>query len=44
LLEAALLRHNASPGGSADLLAGTLLLDNLDNAAHSGEDLPEEVA
>ena len=44
LLEAALLRHNASPGGSADLLAGALLLDSLDNAAYGGEDLPEEVA
>jgi triphosphoribosyl-dephospho-CoA synthase len=44
LLEAALLRHNASPGGSADLLAGALLLDSLDNAAHGGEDVPEEVA
>jgi triphosphoribosyl-dephospho-CoA synthase len=44
LLEAALLRHNASPGGSADLLAGALLLDGLHNAAHGGEDLPEEVA
>lgn len=44
LLEAALLRHNASPGGSADLLAGTLLLDSLDNAAHGGEDVSEEVA
>jgi triphosphoribosyl-dephospho-CoA synthase len=44
LLEAALLRHNASPGGSADLLAGALLLDSLDNAARGGEDVPEEVA
>lgn len=44
LLEAALLRHNASPGGSADLLAGALLLDSLDNAAHGGENVPEEVA
>ncbi len=43
-LEAALLRHNASPGGSADLLAGALLLDGLDNAAHGGENVPEEVA
>jgi triphosphoribosyl-dephospho-CoA synthase len=32
-LEAALLRHNAAPGGSADLLAATLLLDGLDHAA-----------
>jgi triphosphoribosyl-dephospho-CoA synthase len=44
LLEAALLRHNASPGGSADLLAGALLLDSFDNAAHGGEDVPKEVA
>ena len=44
LLETALLRHNASPGGSADLLAGALLLDSLDNAAHGGENVPEEVA
>jgi triphosphoribosyl-dephospho-CoA synthetase len=44
LLEAALLRHNASPGGSADLLAGALLLDSLDNAAHGSEDVSEEVA
>jgi triphosphoribosyl-dephospho-CoA synthase len=32
-LEAALLRHNASPGGSADLLAAALFLDALDRAA-----------
>ena len=44
LLEAALLRHNASPGGSADLLAGTLLLDGLHDAAPGGENVPEEVA
>jgi triphosphoribosyl-dephospho-CoA synthase len=44
LLEAALLRHNASPGGSADLLAGALLLDGLHDAAHGGENVPEEVA
>jgi triphosphoribosyl-dephospho-CoA synthase len=44
LLEAVLLHHNASPGGSADLLAGALLLDSLDNAAHGGEEVPEEVA
>jgi triphosphoribosyl-dephospho-CoA synthase len=44
LLEAALLCHNASPGGSADLLAGAMLLDSLDNAAHDGEHVPEEVA
>jgi triphosphoribosyl-dephospho-CoA synthase len=44
LLEAALLHHNASPGGSADLLAGALLLDSLDHAAHGGENVPEEVA
>ena len=34
-LEAALLRHNASPGGSADLLAAALFLDALDRAAAS---------
>jgi triphosphoribosyl-dephospho-CoA synthase len=33
LLETALLRHNASPGGSADLLAAALFLDALDRAA-----------
>ena len=44
LLEAVLLRHNASPGGSADLLAGALLLDSLNNAVGSGENVPEEVA
>jgi triphosphoribosyl-dephospho-CoA synthetase len=32
-LEAALLRHNAAPGGSADLLAATLFLDALDHGA-----------
>ena len=32
-LEAALLRHNAAPGGSADLLAAALFLDALDHAA-----------
>jgi triphosphoribosyl-dephospho-CoA synthase len=32
-LEAVLLRHNASPGGSADLLAAALFLDALDRAA-----------
>ena len=32
-LEAALLRHNAAPGGSADLLAATLLLDALEQTA-----------
>ena len=32
-LEMALLRHNASPGGSADLLAAALFLDALDRAA-----------
>ncbi len=42
-LEAVLLRHNASPGGSADLLAGALLLDSLDHA-HAGKDVTEEVA
>ena len=30
-LDAELLRHNASPGGSADLLAATLFLDNLES-------------
>jgi triphosphoribosyl-dephospho-CoA synthase len=44
LLEAVLLRHNASPGGSADLLAGALLLDSLNDAARSGVNVPEEVA
>jgi triphosphoribosyl-dephospho-CoA synthase len=44
LLEAALLRHSASPGGSADLIAGALLLDSLDNTAHGAEDVSEEVA
>ena len=32
-LETALVRHNASPGGSADLLAATLFLDALDRVA-----------
>jgi triphosphoribosyl-dephospho-CoA synthase len=32
-LETALLRHNASPGGSADLLAAALFLDALDRPA-----------
>jgi triphosphoribosyl-dephospho-CoA synthase len=32
-LEMALLRHNASPGGSADLLSAALFLDALDRAA-----------
>jgi triphosphoribosyl-dephospho-CoA synthase len=32
-LEATLLRHNVSPGGSADLLAAALFLDTLDRAA-----------
>jgi triphosphoribosyl-dephospho-CoA synthase len=41
-LEAALLRHNASPGGSADLLAATLFLDALDRGAASP--VLEEVA
>ncbi len=44
LLEAALMRQRASPGGSADLLAGALLLDGLHDAAHGGENVPEEVA
>jgi triphosphoribosyl-dephospho-CoA synthase len=41
-LEAALLRHNASPGGSADLLAAALFLDALDHAA--ANPILEEVA
>jgi triphosphoribosyl-dephospho-CoA synthase len=41
-LEAALLRHNASPGGSADLLAAALFLDALDPAA--ARPVLEEVA
>jgi triphosphoribosyl-dephospho-CoA synthase len=41
-LEAALLRHNAAPGGSADLLAATLFLDALDHAAEGP--VLEEVA
>ncbi len=41
-LEAALLRHNASPGGSADLLAAALFLDALDRAA--ARPVLEEVA
>ena len=41
-LEAALLRHHASPGGSADLLAAALFLDALDRAAAS--QILEEVA
>ena len=32
-LDAVLLRHNAAPGGSADLLAAALFLDALDHAA-----------
>ncbi len=41
-LEMALLRHNASPGGSADLLAAALFLDALDHAA--ADPVLEEVA
>jgi triphosphoribosyl-dephospho-CoA synthase len=41
-LETALLRHNASPGGSADLLAAALFLDALDCAA--ARPVLEEVA
>jgi triphosphoribosyl-dephospho-CoA synthase len=41
-LEAALLRHNASPGGSADLFAAALFLDALDHA--DGKPVLEEVA
>jgi triphosphoribosyl-dephospho-CoA synthetase len=37
-----LLRHNASPGGSADLLAAALFLDTLDRA--DGHPVLEEVA
>lgn len=31
-LESSLLRHNASPGGAADLLAATLFLDSIERA------------
>ena len=41
ILEAALLRHNASPGGSADLLCAALFLDGLENAPPGGDDLVE---
>ena len=41
-LETALLRHNASPGGSADLLAAALFLDALDRS--SVDTVIEEVA
>jgi triphosphoribosyl-dephospho-CoA synthase len=41
-LETALLRHNASPGGSADLLAAALFLDALDRP--SVDTVIEEVA
>jgi triphosphoribosyl-dephospho-CoA synthase len=41
-LETVLLRHNASPGGSADLLAAALFLDALDRA--DGNPVLEEVA
>jgi triphosphoribosyl-dephospho-CoA synthase len=44
LLEAALLRRRASPGGSADLLAAALFLDNLDHTAANGGAVPPEVA
>jgi triphosphoribosyl-dephospho-CoA synthetase len=37
-----LLRHNASPGGSADLLAAALFLDALDRPTESP--VIEEVA
>jgi triphosphoribosyl-dephospho-CoA synthase len=42
LLEMTLLRHNASPGGSADLLAAALFLDALDSPAEGP--VIEEVA
>lgn len=38
LLEAALLRHRASPGGSADLLAAALFLDSFDRIPVRGGD------
>jgi triphosphoribosyl-dephospho-CoA synthase len=41
-LEITLLRHNASPGGSADLLAAALFLDALDRPTCSP--VIEEVA
>jgi triphosphoribosyl-dephospho-CoA synthase len=44
LLEASLLRRRASPGGSADLLAAALFLDNLDHTAAYGGAAPGEVA
>jgi triphosphoribosyl-dephospho-CoA synthase len=44
LLEASLLRQRASPGGSADLLAAALFLDNLDHTAANGGAAPVEVA
>ena len=44
LLEVALMRQRASPGGSADLLAAALFLDNLDHTAAFGGAAPVEVA
>jgi triphosphoribosyl-dephospho-CoA synthase len=44
LLETSLLRRRASPGGSADLLAAALFLDNLDHTAANGGSAPVEVA
>lgn len=38
LLEAALLRHNASPGGSADLLCAALFLDKLGRTVPADDD------
>ncbi|MGB7757404.1 MAG: triphosphoribosyl-dephospho-CoA synthase, partial [Salinisphaera sp.] len=32
-LDAVFMAHNASPGGAADLLAATLLVDRLETAA-----------
>lgn len=44
LLEAALLRHRASPGGSADLLAAALFLDSFDRTpVRGGDDVLVEV-
>ncbi|AWN16675.1 triphosphoribosyl-dephospho-CoA synthase [Salinisphaera sp. LB1] len=40
-LDAVFLAHNASPGGAADLLAATLLVDRLETAAGFRSDLQE---
>ncbi|MGN8160829.1 triphosphoribosyl-dephospho-CoA synthase, partial [Salinisphaera sp. SWV1] len=40
-LDAVFLAHNASPGGAADLLAATLLVDRLETAAGFRPDLQE---